>query len=113
VNFPNGSLGEHHEAEASVSSESLGPGIVGSVETGADLVDVISTTHAPLDHVVAEEIIGVLESGRVTICLLCFIVLSVNCCPRVEKDTIEALGWLVTQIVVLWVSVLSELTDGS
>jgi len=57
MDFPDSRLREHHEAETGVGGESLSPSIVGSVETGADLVDVISTTHAPLDHVIAEEVV--------------------------------------------------------
>jgi len=108
MDFPDGRLREHHEAETGVGCESLGPGVVGSVETGADLVDVISTTHAPLDHVVAEEVVRVLESGRVAIGLLGLIVGSVNCGPRVEKYAVKTLGGLVAQVVVLRVGVLSE-----
>jgi hypothetical protein len=57
VNFPNKGLREHHESETSVGHKALGPCIVGSVKTGAGLINVISTTHAPFHVIVAEKIV--------------------------------------------------------
>jgi hypothetical protein len=81
VNFPEEGLREHHESKASVGKKGLGPGIVRSVKTGSDLVDVISSTHSPLHVIIAEDVVGVLESGGVAVGLLSLIVGSVKGTP--------------------------------
>ena len=56
MNFPERSMRAHHESEASVADKAASPHIVAAMEARADLVEVITGSHAPLpivsvDHV--------------------------------------------------------------
>ena len=47
VDFPKGSMREHHEGEATISDQSLGPHVIRAMKTRSDLVEVVSGTNAP------------------------------------------------------------------
>ena len=67
VDFPERSMREHHEGEASVGNEGTGPHVVGAVEAGADLVEIVASTHAPFPVVGAEHVGHVGEFGWVAL----------------------------------------------
>lgn len=56
VNFPERSMGEHHEGEATPGDEGAGPHVVRAVQSRADLVQIVASTHAPFPVVRAPHV---------------------------------------------------------
>lgn len=56
VNFPNKSLGEHHEGSTAPEEEATGPSIVGTVKAGSNLVKIIRSTVAPFKIIVSVQV---------------------------------------------------------
>ena len=70
VDFPERSVREHHEGEASVGNKRLGPHVVAAVKTAADLVKVVTSTHAPFPVVSVDHVGHVLELAWVSLSLV-------------------------------------------
>lgn len=109
MHFPDQGLVEHKEAEGGVSNQGSGPAVVGSVESGADLIEIVGSSESPLPEVVLEQVVAVLEFVWVPLGL-CLLVTagSMDVGPVVDVDVIETLGWLESQVVVAWSSSSSE-----
>jgi len=110
VNFPEEGLGEHHETHASPGEEESRPGVVAAVETVTNLVDVVRSTQAPLKVVIAENVVRVLELSWVAVGLDGLVVWSVDDLRSLVVKVVIALRGLVSQVVELWVRVLTETT---
>jgi len=61
VEFPERSVREHHEGEASVGDKRLGPHVVGAVEAGADLVEIVASAHSPFPVVSVHHVGHIVE----------------------------------------------------
>ena len=111
VNFPQGSLREHHEGSANPSHKTTGPHIVGTVKSAAHLVNVITSTEAPFEVVVSENVVAELERVGVAVGLDWFIVSTVVHSIGVIVKMIIALGRFETQVVVRGIGVLTEASN--
>ncbi len=69
VDLPEGSVREHHEAEASVGHQALGPHVVGAMQARADLVEVVTGAHSPFPVVSGDHVRHVLELAWVSLSL--------------------------------------------
>ena len=67
VEFPQRSVREHHEGEASVGDKRLGPHVVGAVEAGADLVEIVASAHSPFPVVSVHHVGDVVELGWISL----------------------------------------------
>ena len=113
VHFPNESLVEHQESESSVCNHGAGPAVVGSVQAGIDLVEVIRCAHSPLPEVVLEDVVAVSELVGVALGLGGFgAVGSVDVGPIVHVLVIKTLRGAESEVVVAWGGGLSETSDG-
>lgn len=108
VHLPQERLVEHHEGEAHPGGEAAGPRVVGAVQTAADLVNVVGGTEAPLEVVVFEDVVRVLELGGVTVRLGWLVVGGVDVWGGLVVKVVVTLRGLVTHVVERWVSVLAE-----
>ena len=61
VDFPEGSMGEHHEGEATISDQSLGPHVIRAMKTRSNLVEVVSGTNAPFPVVSVHHVSHIAE----------------------------------------------------
>lgn len=68
MELPEESLVEHEEAEASVPNQSSSPSVIGAVESGVDLVQVVCSAESPLPEVILEQVVRVGELLRVSLC---------------------------------------------
>jgi hypothetical protein len=109
VQFPEGSMGEHHEAEATVANEAAGPHVVGTMQTGTNLVEIVTGAHSPFPVIGANNVGHVLELGWVSLGLgsLATIWSMVGSIGR-DIVSIETLGRLEAHVVVAGLVVLSE-----
>jgi len=110
VNFPDQSLRSHHESEGGVTEEASGPSIVGSTEVLADLVDVVRSSHSPFEVVVSEDVVGVGEGGGVVVGLSGFSSISIDVVSLVHVNTVGSLRWGLSHVIVVGVSIASEVT---
>ena len=67
MNFPDWSIAEHVEGESGVADAGACPSVIGSLESLADLVEVVTGSLSELPVVVLEEVVRVLELGWVTL----------------------------------------------
>ena len=54
-------MGEHHEGEATIGDQSLGPHVIRAMKTRSDLVEVVSGTNAPFPVVSVHHVGNVVE----------------------------------------------------
>ena len=109
VDLPERSVCEHHEGEATVSDEHLSPHIVRAVEARADLVKVVTSTHAPFPVVGVHHVGDIRVLGRVTLGLSSLGSLG-TVVRRISTDvvSIATLRGLETHVVIAWLIVLAE-----
>jgi len=115
MELPERGVCEHHEGETTISDKSLSPHVVGAVKAGANLIKVVTSTHAPFPVVSVHNVGNVRELGGVT---LSFDVLSsVGTVIRgrsTDVVTVNTAGRLEAHVVIAWLVVLAEteLGDG-
>lgn len=112
VQLPDGRLREHHEGEPDPAGEHAGPRVVRAVHAGADLENVVGSAETPLEVIVSEDGVAILEFLGVAVGLLGLVLVGVIDRPGVVIQVVVALGWLVAQVVPLGVGVLSEVAHG-
>ena len=112
MNFPEWGLREHHEGETDPTGKETSPCVIAAVKSGTNLVNVIGASESPLEIIVSKNVVGVLEFSWVSLSLDWFVVWTVQDGERVVIKVIVSLGWLVSQVVELWVGVLAESTHG-
>lgn len=111
MDFPYGSLCEHHKSESSVSQQASCPAIIGAVESAPDLVQIISTSCFPFDKVVLEDVVAISKGIRVAIGLQVLrAVRSVDVGVVVEVNIVAAVRWFKSHVIVARISVLPEVT---
>ena len=81
------------------------------MKSAAHLVDVVTSTEAPFEVVVSENVVTELERVGVAVGLDWFIVSTVVHSIGVIVKMIIALGWLETQVVVRRIGVLTEASN--
>jgi hypothetical protein len=112
VKLPQHGLVEHQEAERSVAHEHPGPGVIRSVESGVDLVQVVGGSESPLLEVVLEEEAAVGELGGVSLGFVLFLpVGSVDVGSILHINIVKTLRWSESQVVVSWLCCLSEVSN--
>lgn len=67
VNFPERSMGEHHEGEASIAKQAACPHVVATVEARAHLVEVVTSTHAPFPVVGIDHVGHIVDLGWISL----------------------------------------------
>ena len=67
VNFPEGSMGEHHEGKATIGDQSLGPHVIRAMKTRSNLVEVVSSTDTPFPVVRVHHVGHVSELRRISL----------------------------------------------
>ena len=67
VEFPERSVSEHHEGETTVGNKGLGPHVVAAVKTSANLVEVVTSAHAPFPVVSVDHVSNILELAWVSL----------------------------------------------
>ena len=107
-------MGEHHERETTVSDKGLGPHIVRAVKSRADLVQVVTSTHAPLPIVSVDHVGDIVELSRVAFSLGGLSSIgTVVWGSGSNVITISTIGRLETHVVVARLIVLAETELGS
>ena len=66
VEFPNGSVSEHHEGGTTPGDKAAGPHVVGSVKTGANLVEIVTSAHSPFPVVGVDHVSNIVELGWIS-----------------------------------------------
>ena len=94
------------------AGEHAGPRVVRAVHAGADLENVVGSAETPLEVIVSEDGVAILEFLGVAVGLLGLVLVGVIDRPGVVIQVVVALGWLVAQVVPLGVGVLSEVAHG-
>ena len=114
VDLPDEGLRSHQEAEGSPSEESARPAVVGSVQSGSDLIEIVGGSHPQLPVVSLENIAAIRELVWVSLSLSWLeAVSSSNRRVELEEVAIVALGWLESLVVVPWVSVSSAAEESA
>lgn len=105
MNFPNHSLWHHKEAESGITEEASSPSIIGSVESVANLPEVVTGADGPLISVISEDIGAVVEGIWVTVSLLWLDTVgsSEDSSIVIEVVAITSVGGLKSFIVPSWV----------
>ena len=60
-------MSHHHEGETTPGNHGAGPHVVGAMKSGANLVEIVTSTHAPFPVVRAKHVSHVSELGWVTL----------------------------------------------
>lgn len=109
VDFPDGAVGQHHEAETSVTEQALGPHVVGTVEAVEDLVDVVASAHTPFPVVCVDHVADIVELSGISLGLgglstFRSVVRSIG----VDVVSVASLGRLESHVVIPRLVVLAE-----
>lgn len=109
VDLPDESLWDHQEGEPGVADEASGPAIVGSMESAADLIEVVGGSHSPLPVIVLEDVIAVFKLSWVPVSLLWLESTGTShISVEVEVIAVNRGRWLESLIIVTWVTSLSS-----
>ena len=109
VQLPERSVSEHHEAEAAITNEATSPHVVGSVQTGANLVEIVTSSHSPFPVVGTDHVGHVVELRWVSLGLGSLTTFgAVIGGVSANVVSVETLGRLEAHIVVAGFVVLSE-----
>mmetsp|Transcript_18193 Transcript_18193/g.21422 ORF Transcript_18193/g.21422 Transcript_18193/m.21422 type:complete len:315 (-) Transcript_18193:21-965(-) len=109
VQLPEGSVGHHHEGEASVGNEGSRPHVVGAVEARADLIEIVASAHAPFPVVSVDQVGHIAELGRVSLGLGSLgTIRSMVGSSGADVVAVGALRWLEAHVVVARLVVLAE-----
>ena len=114
MNFPDEGLWSHEESKGSITGEETGPSIVRSVESGSDLVKIVTSSHSIFPVVVLENVAAKCELSWISLGLFCLESTSTSESGIVLKEiSIVSLGWVEPLVVEVGVSVQSSTVDST
>lgn len=113
MELPERSVSEHHECEATICNKCACPHVVGTMETGADLVKIVASAHSPFPVVRADHVGHVLELGWISLGLGSLSTVgSVVVGISADVVAVETLRGLEAHVVIAGLVVLSETEHG-
>lgn len=109
MQLPKRSVGQHHEAEATVADEAASPHVVRAMQTGADLVKIVTSAHSPFPVVGANHVSHIVELGWISVGLGSLTTVR-SVVWGVSRDvvSVKTLRWLEAHVVEAGLGILSE-----
>ena len=114
MDFPDESLRSHEESKGSVSEKCACPSVVRSMESAADLVEIITSSHSIFPVIVLENIATKSEFSWISLSLS-WLKSTGTSESRVELKEVSviSLRWIKSLVVELWVSFESSTVNSS
>ena len=103
MNFPERSMRAHHEREASVADQTACPHVVAAMQSGANLVQIVTGSHAPFPVVRVDHVRHIVGLGWISLRF----VLNINI-----KVTHDSVNILATELILLYLQVQHHQVHG-